>query len=262
MLSLTCYLLGDNVKRHFIVKIEEDETVSILKDLIKEKKTSQLKDVDASDLDIWKVDLPILNLKKSLDKIGLDDDNSLSQVQKLSEVFLNLVSDHLHVIAKAPGTSRQSSLSEPLLTPVKVIQTAAALDPTQLLSLNCLLLRDDPDRMFTVEIPKNKNVSILKDLIKEKNPSSLGNVDVKNIDLWQVSVLVDDLHSKKPSTAGPKLRSDKLLSDVFPSELVINHVHVVARPPGQGEYDIDFALMLLIITSLVAQGHRHLPINS
>ena len=45
------------------------------------------------------------------------------------------------------------------------------------------------------------------------------------------------------------MRSDKLLSDVFPSELVINHVHVVARPPGQGAYDIDFALMLLIITS-------------
>ena len=86
--------------------------------------------------------------------------------------------------------------------------------------------------MFTVKISKSENVSILKDLIKEKNPSSLGNVDVKNIDLWQVSILMDDLYSKKPSTAGPKLRSDKLLSDVFPSEFVINHVHIVARPPG------------------------------
>jgi crinkler effector protein len=61
------------------------------------------------------------------------------------------------------------------------------------LSLNCLLPGDDPDRTFTVEIPKNKNVSILKDLIKEKNPSSLGKVDVKNIDLWLVSFPIDDL---------------------------------------------------------------------
>ena len=29
------------------------------------------------------------------------------------------------------------------------------------LSLNCFLLRDDPDRIFTVEILKSKNVSIL-----------------------------------------------------------------------------------------------------
>jgi hypothetical protein len=121
-----------------------------------------------------------------------------------------------------------------------VIQTAATLDFMQLLSLNCFLVGDDPDRTFTVEIPKNKNVSILKDLIKEKNPSSLGNVDVKNIDLWHVSFPIDDL-SKKPTTLGPKLKSEKLMSDVFLSELDTNCIHVFARVSGQGEYiDSDF----------------------
>ena len=100
LLSLNCYLLGDNVKRYFIVKIEEDETVSILKDLIKEKKAPHLDHVSASDLDIWKVDLPILNLKKGLDEIELDDDNSLSQDQRLSEVFSNLASGHVHIVIK------------------------------------------------------------------------------------------------------------------------------------------------------------------
>ena len=136
---------------------------------------------------------------------------------------------------------------EPHLISSKEVQTVVALDSTQLLSLNCFLLGDDPDRTFTVEIPKNKNVSILKDLIKEKNPSSLGNIDAKNIDIWQVSFPIDDLPSKNPPTVGPKLRSEKLLSDAFPSKLDINHIHIVVRPPGQGKYDIDSALMLLII---------------
>jgi hypothetical protein len=64
------------------------------------------------------------------------------------------------------------------------------------LSVNCLLLGDHLDRMFTVEILKNKTVGILKKLIKEENPSSLGNVDVKNIDLWHVSFPIDDLETE------------------------------------------------------------------
>ncbi len=117
------------------------------------------------------------------------------------------------------------------------------------LSLNCYVLGDDPDRTFTVEIPKNKNVSILKDLIKEKKAPHLDHVAASDLDLWQVSFPIDDLHSQKPPTVGPKLRSNKLLSDAFPSELDINHIHIVARPLGQGEYDIDSTWMLLIIPS-------------
>jgi Crinkler effector protein N-terminal domain len=40
-----------------------------------------------------------------------------------------------------------------------------------LLSLNCWIIGDDPDRVFTVKIPQTKNVSILKKLIKEKKAS-------------------------------------------------------------------------------------------
>ena len=103
------------------------------------------------------------------------------------------------------------------------------------LSLNCLVVGDDPDRMFTVEIKKNKNLSILKDLIKEKKAPHLDHVAASDLDLWQVSFLIDDLLSKNPSTVGPKLRSENLLSDAFPSELDIHRIHVVARVPGQGE---------------------------
>jgi hypothetical protein len=132
---------------------------------------------------------------------------------------------------------------------LKEVKTAVALDSTPFLSLNCFILGDDSARTFTVKISNVDNVSILKKLIKDQNPSSLGNIDAKDIDLWQVSFPIDDLPSKNPPTVGPKLRSEKLVSHVFPSDLDIYHVHIIVRPPGQGEYDIDSALMLLIIPS-------------
>jgi hypothetical protein len=101
--------------------------------------------------------------------------------------------------------------------------------------------------MFTVEVEKTKNVSILKKLLKEENPSSLGNIDVKNIDLWKVSFPIDDLILKTLTTPGPKLRPERLLSEVFSVNLDINCIHVVVRALGIGEYYIDFGLNFLFI---------------
>jgi len=117
------------------------------------------------------------------------------------------------------------------------------------LSLNCLVIGDDPDRAFTVEIPRIENVSTLKKLIKQKKAPHLDRVAASDLDLWQVSFPIDDLPSKHPPIFGPKLRSEKLLLGVFPSELDINHVHVFAHVPHQGEYYIDSSLIFLIIPS-------------
>jgi hypothetical protein len=51
---------------------------------------------------------------------------------------------------------------------LEVIQTA--LDPSQLLSLNCLFMVTSLIGFFTVERARTKNVGILKRLIKEKDP--------------------------------------------------------------------------------------------
>ena len=44
------------------------------------------------------------------------------------------------------------------------------------------------------------------------------------------------IFSKQPTMIGPKLRAPKLLSDVFPRQPDITHIHVVVRVPGKGEY--------------------------
>ena len=119
-----------------------------------------------------------------------------------------------------------------------MIQTAGALGPTQLLSLNCFLLGDDPDRVFTVKIPKTDNISILKDLIKEKKARHFNHIDASDLDLWKVSFPIDDFPSAN-LTNGPKLGAGELLSDTFPSELDLRYIHVTVDVPVRSEYYMD-----------------------
>jgi len=99
-----------------------------------------------------------------------------------------------------------------------------------MLSLNCFVLGDDEDQVFTVEIETNKNVSILKDLIKEKKAPHLNHVAASDLELWNVSFPIDNLSSEEPSTVAPKLRSNrKLLS--FADDLLDDHVHILVKAP-------------------------------
>ena len=105
------------------------------------------------------------------------------------------------------------------------------------LSLNCLIYGDGQDKMFTVEVEKTKNVSILKKLIKEENPSSLGNIDVKNIDLWKVDLHLDGLGAEpvhvdfNHSKLSPRLK----LSSLFNNTVNDEHLHIIAKAPGMSQ---------------------------
>ena len=108
------------------------------------------------------------------------------------------------------------------------------------LSLNCLVLGDEPERVFIVEIEKTKSVSNLKRLIKEESSSSFGNVDAKNIDLWMVDLHLDELG------AGPvhvnldtysKLSPPrKDLSSFFNGTVDKERLHIIAKAPGTSHY--------------------------
>ena len=110
-LSLNCLVVGDDPDRTFTVEIPKNKNVSILKDLIKEKKARHFDHVAASDLDLWQVSLPIDGLETELRNINLAGYPKLSPPsKKLATFFTDVADDCLHVIAKAPGTLRQSSL--------------------------------------------------------------------------------------------------------------------------------------------------------
>ena len=153
-------------------------------------------------------------------------------------VFISLQRHLVRRTNLLPGTASNTSL--------KVTQPVPVHDPTQLLSLNCFVLGDDLKKIFTVKILKTENVSILKKLIKEENSSSFGNVDAKNMLLWNVSIPIgDDVNEslKKPNLE--PLDALLLLSQAFPS-VEASHLHVVIEAPTDGE------LVLHVLSPLIS----------
>jgi hypothetical protein len=107
-LLLNCYVLGDHPDRIFAVDVLKTNTVRDLKNLIKKEKASRLKDIDASDLDVWKVDISLDKFEKEFKNFKPDSHPKL-RVEKRLSMFNDGIDDHLHVIVKAPGMLRQSS---------------------------------------------------------------------------------------------------------------------------------------------------------
>jgi hypothetical protein len=108
-LSLNCLVLGDDCKNVFAVDIQMTKHVGILKELIKEKKASRLRDIDASDLHLWQVSFPIDDLQAALENFNLAKHLELSlPSKKLSTFFEDVADDHLHVMVKVPSMSRHS----------------------------------------------------------------------------------------------------------------------------------------------------------
>jgi hypothetical protein len=120
----------------------------------------------------------------------------------------------------------------PHLIPLEV----TALDATQLLSLNCFVLGDDLKKMFTIEIEETKNVSILKKLIKEEKAPHLDHVAASDLDLWSVSIPMNDDACERLENIDnlEPLKPLLSLSQVFP-HVEENHLHVVVRSPIDGE---------------------------
>ena len=98
-LLLNCFVLDDDEGRVFPVEIARDKNVGILKDEIKKKKAHFLSDFDASDLDLWKVYLPI---DKPVSKEP-QDEPPLRVNKRLSSLWDGDPSDNdLHILVKAP----------------------------------------------------------------------------------------------------------------------------------------------------------------
>ena len=96
-------------------------------------------------------------------------------------------------------------------------QPVAAPDPTQLLSLGCFVLGSDSLELFTVEILKTKNVSILKKTIKEEQSPRLDHVVASELILSEVSLPVDaDLEESLKNVDLTPLKPLLPLSQLFP----------------------------------------------
>jgi len=97
--------------------------------------------------------------------------------------------------------------------------------------LNCFVLGDKEDNVFTVEISKNKNVSILKDEVKKKKAPHLNHVAASDLELWKVSFPIDD-HASKKSQTEPPLKPNKRLSSLWHDNPSDDDLHILVKAPG------------------------------
>ena len=97
--------------------------------------------------------------------------------------------------------------------------------------LNCFVLGDKVDNVFTVKIPKTDNVSILKDEIKKKKAPHLNHVAASDLELWEVSFPIDD-HASKKSQTEPPLRPNKRLSSLWHGNPLDDDLHILIKAPG------------------------------
>lgn len=92
----------------FTVEVEKTKNVGDLKKLIVKKKAHRLNHIDASDLDLWMVDLPLDDrFQASLprdDHVDATQQILLNPLLSLSKVFKfhYLKGSHVHVIVRAP----------------------------------------------------------------------------------------------------------------------------------------------------------------
>jgi hypothetical protein len=56
----------------------------------------------------------------------------------------------------------------------------------RILELNCWVLGDDPDHVFTVKITGTENVSALKEEIKNKKRPVFDHIPADSLKLWKV----------------------------------------------------------------------------
>ncbi|KAF9310054.1 hypothetical protein BG003_008980 [Podila horticola] len=121
IITLFCLVDGEPTANAFPVDIVPTKTISVLKDLIKTKKTPRFDDVAADELTLWRVsipdgdddddDLPIL-----LDSIPGKDRKKLKATRELSDVFNEKPARRMiHIIVQRPPPGLPYQMPGPLL---------------------------------------------------------------------------------------------------------------------------------------------------
>jgi hypothetical protein len=108
-LSLFCVVEGEPQSRKFSVKPKLTDTIDDLKDLIKTKKANDFKDIDASNLDLWRVSIPIVPANKD-NTIVLNEEDSRKYLEPAHKLFRafetdlpdSVSEDTIHVIVQRP----------------------------------------------------------------------------------------------------------------------------------------------------------------
>jgi hypothetical protein len=112
-LDLNRLVLGHDASRIFPIEIAENKSVRSLRKAIKDEKEHAFQHVDANNLILWQVSIPVnRNLTENLRKLDFVDDGSLLPVKRLSGVFSDQPEDeHLHIVVRVPPAGEYELLA-------------------------------------------------------------------------------------------------------------------------------------------------------
>jgi hypothetical protein len=242
-LQFWCWVHDADVGRIFPVEIARQKIVGDLKKLIKNKKTVAFRDIDAHDLDLYYITMPDnyndQRLEAELKKLTLDDMPHLSPLTQLSNLFKSdLGGDEMHlIIIKAPTSRAWLFIAE--FCRLLMVDLPGTKPPIIVpdMTLNCWV---EINRIFSVEVARQKTVTYLKDVIKNKKAVEFRDVDADQLALYKSFHACDDNLEETLNglTLGHEvlLRPTDPLSEVFP-ELPPGHVHIVIEAPLSSESD-------------------------
>ncbi|KAG1723465.1 uncharacterized protein EDB91DRAFT_1255616 [Suillus paluster] len=210
-------MLGENHDHIFPVDIRDTQTVGDLKDLIKEKKKPEFDDIAAHRLQLQQVNLPVdETLKDCLD--NLTPEQFLPSVTQLSNLFDDRhIKERLHIVVQVQKPPEPAGSSRPLH-----------------LKLNCLVLREHRNNIFSVYIRDTENVADLKYLIKEKKRPEFDDIAAHRLKLQQkVNLPVNETLKYCLDNLTPEqfLSPVTKLLKVFKYRPDEEHLHIVVQSP-------------------------------
>src|SRR5258705_103139 len=106
--------------------------------------------------------------------------------------------------------------------------------------LNCWVLGDDSTRIFPVEIDLDKDVFDLKEAIKVKMKPAFNHITPNSLDVWNVSIPINEDTNLQSQVKGLRLYEKKSLLPMQPlsgifRNVVEQHLHVIVRA-STGEF--------------------------
>ncbi|KIN97288.1 hypothetical protein M404DRAFT_10782 [Pisolithus tinctorius Marx 270] len=110
VITLNYWIIGEDIRAIFGVKVAMTQTVSDLKRLIKGENAATLRTTDTRLLTLWNVSLLCDDaLKQTIEGLDLRPERSLHSVKRLSTIFAEPpVPEHLHIIVGLPHTGEPS----------------------------------------------------------------------------------------------------------------------------------------------------------
>lgn len=102
--------------------------------------------------------------------------------------------------------------------------------------LNCLVLGNTRDHIFSVKIASSENGYALKEAIKDKNKHAFKSVDAHDLILYSVSLTNNcELEKKlKELDFSQPIQPTSILAKVFPNHFEEEHLHVIVQPLPEG----------------------------